>query len=59
MLQEVGVLLQQPLNSDLGVVPSVRLHRQLLLEDVDLRKIQHASRHSPTREVSLISREKR
>lgn len=38
VLQEVRVLLQQPLNSDLGVVPSIGLHRQLLLENVDLRK---------------------
>lgn len=38
VLQEVRVLLQQPLNSDLGVVPSIRLHRQLLLENADLRK---------------------
>lgn len=38
VLQEVRVLLQQPLNSDLGFVPSIRLHRQLLPENVDLRK---------------------
>lgn len=40
MLQEVGVLLQQPLNSDLGIVPSVGLHRQLLPEDADLHIIK-------------------
>lgn len=38
VLQEVRVLLQQPLNSELGVVPSVGLHRQLLPENVDLGK---------------------
>lgn len=38
VLKEVRVLLQQPLNSELRVVPSARLHRQLLLENVDLRK---------------------
>lgn len=38
VLQEVRVLLQQPLNSELRVVPSACLHRQLLLENVDLRK---------------------
>lgn len=38
VLQEVRVLLQQPLDSDLGVVPRIRLHQQLLLENVDLRK---------------------
>lgn len=43
MLQEVGVLLQQPLNSDLGIVPSVGLHRQLLLEDADLHIIKDKS----------------
>lgn len=41
VLQEVSVLLQQPLNSDLGVVAGVRLHRQLLPEDVHLRKTSH------------------
>lgn len=45
MLQEVGVLLQQPLNSDLGIVPSAGLHRQLLLEDADLHIIKAKWNH--------------
>lgn len=38
VLQQVGVLLQQPLHSRLSVSSSVHLHRQLLLENVDLSR---------------------
>lgn len=36
MLQQVGVLLQQPLHSGLGISAGAHLHRQLLPEDMDL-----------------------
>lgn len=38
VLQQVGVLLEQPLHSGLGAGPSVQLQRQLLLENVDLSR---------------------
>lgn len=38
VLQQVGVLLQQPLHSCLGISASVHLHRQLLLKNVDLSR---------------------
>lgn len=51
VLQEVRVLLQQPLNSDLGVIPSIRLHQQLLLENVDLRKPARTSQKTNTEKL--------
>lgn len=39
VLQQVGVLLKQPLHSRLGISSSVHLHRQLLLKNADLSRM--------------------
>lgn len=58
VLQQVGVLLQQPLHSRLGISASVHLDRQLLLKNVDLSRMTWMSSTIKKKQPSKLLHQK-